>query len=91
MGGQPGKLNRQATRRYGRSRRSLSRYRSRRHQYRFLQWRGLPSRSERIGYLAGRDERLGTGVKPARRSYPWAGAVCSDAPVNFCATSVAAP
>src|SRR5262249_44793276 len=29
----------------------LSRYRSRRHRYRFLQWRDLPPRSERSGIL----------------------------------------
>ena len=53
-----------------------------------LQSRDHPSRFERIGYLAGRGERPGTGVKPARRNYPWG---CSDAPVNFCAISVAVP
>jgi hypothetical protein len=49
-----------------------------------------PIRADRC-LARGRDERPRTGVKPARRNYPWAGAVCSDALVNFCATSVAAP
>ena len=40
-----------------------------------------PIRADRV---SRRDEWPGMGVKPARRNYPWGGAVCSDAPVNFC-------
>jgi hypothetical protein len=91
MGGQPGNPKPPGNPPVRPEPQEPNRYRSRRHRYRFLQWRDRPHRSGRIGYFARQDERPGAGVKPTRRNYPWAGAVCSDAPVNFCATSVAAP
>ena len=48
-----------------------------------------PIRADRVSCRRG--ERPGTGVKPARRNYPWGGTVCSDAPANFCAISIAEP